>query len=234
MDPGRLAVGGKTTVDEQAMARTAMKGVTDICRRATQCRSCFADLSIKPTDGDMAQPRWIGPGYFTAKQRVVCVLINPGKGGSVTTSSAIEGRAHLRAFSQGHCDLKPIFDHQRRSIPTWGRGKMLAFYTRGLGLDLDAIALANIAWCSTADNKYPDPMLLRCFQEHTLPLLLELEPNAVVLSGSKTHAFALHIKAALPGASVIGTLHYAHRKGYESEKAELERVRGLLGGSTTS
>jgi hypothetical protein len=72
-------------------------------------------------------------------------------------------------------------------------------------------------------------MLTRCFKGHTEPLLLELEPHVVILSGGDAHKFKQKVKDAIRGVKVIEkTLHYAHRKGKKAELAELERVRAVI------
>ena len=71
-------------------------------------------------------------------------------------------------------------------------------------------------------------MLRECFQRFTSRLLDILEPDTVLLSGSKTHTFAHAIKAQRPGAHIVRMLHYAHREGAAAQAAELQRVRAEL------
>ena len=113
-------------------------------------------------------------------------------------------------------------------MPNWGHGRFRTFYIEGLGLRLDEIAFANIAWCATSGNRYPQLMLTECFDRFTRRLIELLSPTHVLLSGSKTHAFTSKVRAAAPKADVIEMLHYAHREGHDKEKIELDRVRASL------
>src|SRR5262249_38324031 len=75
----------------------------------------------------------------------------------------------------------------------WGirQGRFMKFYLDGLNLELDEVAFANVAWCSTAGNRYPPDMLKLCFAKHTRQLLKGLDPEVVLLSGSQVHSFPL-------------------------------------------
>jgi hypothetical protein len=113
-------------------------------------------------------------------------------------------------------------------MPNWGRGRFISFYLDGLQLRLSHVALANVAWCATSGNKYPESMLNTCFDLHTAKLLSALNPDLVLLSGSKTHNFAAQAHLAIPRAQIVPMLHHAHRKGRAAEVAELERVRNVI------
>lgn len=112
----------------------------------------------------------------------------------------------------------------------WGRGRrrFLPFFIDRLGLNLDEIAFANLAWCATKENRYPPKMLRHCFEKHTVRLLQILNPTVVLASGSRVHSFKLRIREELPGVEVITTLHYAHRKNQAAEDEELGRVKAQL------
>ena len=204
--------------------------VTRICREATACRSCFDDKWVEPAATDIAQPRWVGPEYSSAALRVVCVLLNPAEGAGKGDSAASLGRMLISDFASGSAPLTSLFEHQGRTMPTWKDGRFLDFYTTGLGLRFNEMAFANVAWCASKGNKYPDPMLLRCFQAHTLPLLVELQPDVVLLSGSKTHPFMFAIGGAIPDSTCVDMLHCAHRKGRVATQQEHARIRTILEG----
>lgn len=199
-----------------------------IATKAVQCRVCFEDRSIKPALIDIAQPRWVGPGYWSAKARVLMILLNPGSGESRKSSADARALELLREFRDGKGSLQAVLEHQAEDIPNWGRKRFAAFYLEGLGLKLDDVAFANFAWCSTKGNRYPGEMLRSCFARHTQQLIECLDPNVVLLSGTAVHRFANEIKNVIPGAEIIPTLHYAHRKGKAAEERELERVRGII------
>lgn len=198
-----------------------------IARAAVECDICFRDGRLKRPLVDVAQPRWIGPDYWQASPRVVIVALNPG-GGSEQQAEANKvfvSRLHeFRATGRG---LQQVFDHQAIDMPNWGRvpGRFTRFYFDCLQLDFRQVALANIAWCATAGNKYPDWMLTSCFERHTSTLLAHLAPDAVLLSGTKTHRFAAAVTRLLPRAKIVQMLHYAHRESPVRERTELDYVR---------
>ena len=200
----------------------------EIARTATSCRRCFeVDASLTPATVDVAQPRWVGPFYWQSSPRVLLLLLNPGAGGSANRDANLTFVERLRSFRDGKTDIAPIFDHQLQTIPTWGRppGRFSRFYFDGLGLTLQAVALANIAWCATLDNSYPEHMLQRCFKNHTSALLNVLDPSIVLLSGTAIRRYQRYISEVVPRAVVVPMLHFAHRKGKEAEETELARVR---------
>ena len=201
-----------------------------LCARAAACRRCFQGLSVAPSLIDIAQPRWVGSRYASAKRRVAVVMLNPGSGASRTDGADERSRQLIRAFADGSGSLDAVFEHQAADMPNWGRGgRFLPFCIDGLGLRLDEIAFANVAWCGTYGDRYPGKMLEDCFNRHAEKLLSILDPHVVLLSGCKTHRFADRVRELLPErCSVILMYHYAHRKGLAAEKCELERVRGEI------
>jgi hypothetical protein len=160
-------------------------------------------------------------------------MLNPGGGTSYSSLTNQRLTAVLDGFGKGQVAMREVFEQQELDMPNWGRkGQFLPFYTKGLGLELESIAFGNIAWCATQGDKYPGPMLDRCFERHTSVLLQTLAPNTVLLSGSSAHRFQGRIQALLPGCSVVTMRHYAHRDGAAAEAQELERVRWLLHGQS--
>ncbi len=123
--------------------------------------------------------------------------------------------------------MEELFSFQAEYMQRWGTpsGKYLHFYCDGIGLALNNIAMANIAWCADANNNYPAPMLNDCFRRHTEPLIKLLDPSIVILSGGSAHRFARKVNQILPDGLVIQTLHYAHREGKHIEEQELQAVR---------
>ena len=91
----------------------------------------------------------------------------------------------LQRFRSGETGLDDVFGFQRRDFPAWGNppGRFLNFF-RTFGLDIDRIALANVAWCATNDNHYPRWMLNTCMRRLTGRLIDRLKPDVVMLSGS--------------------------------------------------
>ena len=135
----------------------------------------------------------------------------------------------LQRFRSGETGLDDVFGFQRRDFPAWGNppGRFLNFF-RTFGLDIDRIALANVAWCATNDNHYPRWMLNTCMRRFTGRLIDRLKPDVVMLSGSSVHAYDGEVKHLAPNAHTFRTLHYAHRKAQEEESREAGKFRALL------
>lgn len=199
-----------------------------LIRNAVKCRECFLLGEVQAPFIDVAQPRSIGPRYWTSSPRVVVLMLNPGQSGA--DDGARRFLTNIRLFRSGRMDIREIFEGQREVMRLWGNppGRFCAFYIDRLGLSLDEIAFANVAWCGTEENRYPKAMLRRCFEAHTGPLLKLLSPDIVIASGVPTHRFAERIRLLVPSVSVIETLHYAHRTGRTAERREVRRVRAAL------
>ncbi len=202
--------------------------VDSLFKKAMICRRCFENGVAVPANIDVPQPRLIGSQYFDSSPRVMVIALNPGAGNSP------EKVASNRIFSQHLYDYKndketinDLFTFQAKYMENWGMppGKYIRFYCDGIGLSLDNIAMANIAWCADINNRYPATMLNDCFRQHTGPLISTLDPSIVILSGGPTHKFAKNINQMLPDCLVIQTLHYAHREGKHIEEQELRVVR---------
>jgi hypothetical protein len=203
-------------------------GIESIAKQAVACSACFHRRLAERASVDLAQPRWIGPDYWTADPRTVIVMLNPGSGAFRADGAHDHLRNLLHGFAKGATPLEAVFTHQARDIPHWGRGRFKAFFLDEVGLQLDRIALVNIALCATKGNTYPPAMLEACFARHTLPLLRLLRPDRIVLSGSDAHPFAERIRAVIPHARVLPTLHYAHRKGNAAQRLAVEQLRNGL------
>jgi hypothetical protein len=201
-----------------------------LAKEAVHCRDCFRDGRVLAPRVDLAQPRWIGPSYWASRPRVLIVALNPGGGAARHDAGNRVFVDRLRAFAGGTGTLRAVLDHQADDMPNWGRvqGRYTDFYFRGLCLAQDATAMANIAWCATAGDKYPGWMLRNCMARHTSRLIALLEPDIVLLSGSNTHHFRPVIEQLRPAASVVTMLHYAHRESPQREAEDLARVRKTI------
>lgn len=202
--------------------------VERLVRTAVGCNVCFETPRLSRSRVAHAQPRWIGADYWQTRPRVAFLLLNPGSGESRNDRMDVRFNRLLEEYAAGARPLEDVLAHEREDMPNWGRGRFLQFYSSHLGLRLDRIAFLNVAWCATKNNAYPDAMLAECFARHTLPLLRILQPDLLLLSGSKTRPFHAEIAAALPAARVEPMLHYAHREGAAAEAAELQRVKLIL------
>lgn len=197
-----------------------------LCKRAVSCRACFESMPLQPAVVDLAQPRWVGPGYWTSQLRVIAVLVNPGSGKN--HSSNFRLRDLLRGFRAGEVELDAILDFQRGDMPSWGSGRFAAYFFDELALDIDRIAFANIAWCAERDDQYPSSMLASCFRRHTDDLLKLLNPHVVLLCGGAAQDFSATISRSLPNARIILAPHYAARYSSIRLKEELAAVRSAL------
>jgi hypothetical protein len=118
----------------------------------------------------------------------------------------------------------------------WGvrHGKAFWPFYAAMGLINDdinkeeGVAFANIAWCATKGDKYPNKMLSHCYAKHTEELVRILEPDMIILSGSKTHRFESNIKKVLPNSKIVTTFHYACYKSKDQKKEEQKRVKKLV------
>jgi hypothetical protein len=155
-------------------------------------------------------------------------LLNPGSGEARNDRMDVRFNRLLEEYAAGTRALEDVLAHEREDMPNWGRGRFLKFYSSHLGLRLDRVAFLNVAWCATKGNVLPDRMLAECLARHTLPLLRILQPDLLLLSGSKTKTFHAEIAAALPAARIEPMMHYAHREGAAAEAAEIQRVKSIL------
>lgn len=199
----------------------------NVSLQAVRCNVCFVGSGLKRPTVDKAQPRWIGPGYQKGTPRVVFMLLNPGSGNGRSDRADATFRDLLHRFSSGENLLDAIMDHQRADISNWGRGRFIKFLNLA-SLDIDNIALMNVAWCATAQNNYPPLMLRTCLEKHTLCALTALEPNVIIILGIEAHRYASQIKATLPDTRVIRILHYAHRKGDSATRATAKEVNQAI------
>ena len=146
-----------------------------LCHDAVACRVCFNRHGLRSAYVNIAQPRWVGPQYWSANPRIVILMLNPGAGKSHEENKFF--KKILWQFKERQAKLCDVFDYQKADMPNWGRGKFWAFYIEGLGLPIDEIAFANLAWCATEGDKYPRRMLQECFERHTFGLLKFLKPR---------------------------------------------------------
>ena len=213
------------------MSRKEFKHLEKLSRKAARCRYCFEHFGLESPITDVAQPRWVGPDYRNARTRIVIVMLNPGSGEGYKQEMNRKGLPILQGFRDGSVSLRELFRHQRVAMENWGtpRGWYLEYYVDRLGLHIDEIAFANIAWCAVSGNKYPKKMLKECWGRHTSDLMKLLDPHVVVLAGRAARSFEGAIQEMLPDARVIRMLHHAHRKGREATRREHRRVRRLIG-----
>ncbi len=195
-----------------------------------KCRSCFEEMLGEPGFIKIAQPRWIGPEYFTSPFKVLLLLSNPGAGNTPKKREANASfRKILSGYRDGEIDLREFLDFQRQLMQQWGSppGRFLDFYVYGPGLRINELAIGNIAWCSEKDNN-PSKMLSKCFQYHTKELINLLQPHVVILAGRKAQRFEADVKMTVPSPSIVRSLHHAHRGGKAKDHLEYARIKEAL------
>jgi hypothetical protein len=172
-----------------------------IFRTAVECNTCFENTALMRSAIDLPQPRLIGQNYWSSGKRVLIVLINPGSGAGRKDGADRVHRDLIASFRSGTGTIEEIFQHQRDDIVNWSR--FVSFFINRLGLDLSELALANIAWCGTKSNSYPAKMLNECFALHTAGLVRALEPEIILLSGTRVHAFQRELRIIAPSARLV-------------------------------
>ncbi len=115
-------------------ATRAQSGFEALATKTVQCRVCFHRFPVESPLIDIAQPRWIGPRYWSAPLRVAIVMLNPGSGEFREDSADARSRALLSAFRDGTGSREAVLEHQARDMPYWGRGRFSSFYLSGLPL----------------------------------------------------------------------------------------------------
>ena len=208
-----------------------VKEVEELYRGAVRCNHCFkSNHALQRARIRLPQPRWVGPAYGNTQPRVLAVLLNPGDGGEQRIGQESRFERLLRSFKSGDESLEAVISYERDDMELWGSpsGSFLPFYTSGLGLSLDSLAILNLALCSTKGNKRPSAMLSGCFEKHTRNLARALRPDVILLSGTETWRFGLGFLAVLPDARLVPMHHYAHRKSNEIEARDQEIIRSVL------
>lgn len=199
--------------------------LASIAAEAMTCNACFEAGTLTRSYVDLPQPRYVGPGYAGSRPRIAWVMINPGAGQANQRDQS--WRNALIAFRQGVTELGDVFAEQRQHMPHWN--DLIPFIERH-GLDVDNLAVVNVAWCASAGNKYPRAMLRQCWTRHTAAWLRSLAPEVAILSGSAAHAFESELADELPACRIIKAFHYAHRPlDADRAQARATEVRQELG-----
>lgn len=208
---------------------TQLAQIDAIYRTACTCRDCFQNIGLQAAFIDKAQPRWVGPQYWDADKRILAVMLIPGSGTFRSDPGMQATLDLLQQYCKGTATLNQVFDYQRHDMDLWGRGRrFLTFIEESLGLDISKVAFMNLAWCANKENYYPPRLLRTCIERHGLALVKTLNPTHVLLCGSTTQRYAKYFSQTVPSATIIDTLHYAHREGAAREAVDCARVRNLL------
>jgi hypothetical protein len=90
-----------------------------LARAATRCRECFTLGEVKAPYIDVAQPRWVGPKYWTCHFRVVILMCNPGQSQD-NSAWAKKVRRLIHEFREGTANIRTILKSQREAM-NWSR-----------------------------------------------------------------------------------------------------------------
>ena len=203
-----------------------LKRLEPLAKKAVDCSACFEDDKLQRSFVDLPQPRYIGAGYWSSSNKVAFVMLNPGAGQHDWRNA--DWKQHIERFQSDHESLEDLFLAQRRHMPHWSSGKLMRFIEQH-GLQVDDLALVNIAWCATESNKYPNCMLNKCYRLHTSEWIEVLDPNTIILSGTASHKFEEEMATLIPHACVLTTYHYAHRPSHAAKaKARAKEIADIL------
>lgn len=173
-----------------------------LCSLAVKCNHCFAAGYVQRAYIDIAQPRYVGPNYWTAAKRLLFLSINPGAGKGSPSDQSM--RNELYEYRAGGLELSALFLRQHGYMPEWGRNGKFLKYFEEIGCDLQDVALLNVAWCASMNNDYPLQMLSACFSRYTRTSIETLRPTSIIACGGEAQRYARNA-----GLSVIGVPHYA-------------------------
>ncbi|MGO9420236.1 hypothetical protein [Roseiarcus sp.] len=185
------------------------KVFAEICRSAVDCDFCFKSGSLSRGFVALPQPRYVGPGYWSAPTRRLFVMINPGSGEGSEHDRAL--LTDLESYKSGKIDLAEFFTRQLRCMEHWGGGRFINFFRR-IGVSLKETAIINLAWCATATNEYPDHMLNNCFGLHGRRAIYALRPTMIVACGAKAQQLG-----RASGLPFVPAPHYAALKQIDYE-----------------
>jgi hypothetical protein len=189
---------------------TKQDEIARLCREAMHCNACFADEALARSGPvTVPQPRPVPDGYWRASPKIALVLANPNSGDAPRdrADNVVFDRL-LRAYRDGG-PYGPVAEHIRRGLRTnWFGGTFNELYLQGqgFGLDLDTLALANIAWCATRqeDEKH---LWKPCFKRHTGPLLRGIDPDVVLLCGDNADRCRRAVLAQCHNALIAKVVH---------------------------
>ena len=207
----------------------SLSAVVKLYKDSHRCVNCFEKgYGIVPDSGcRLPQPRWIGPQYWAQPEHIVVCMVNPGSGKQIEENY----EKLLRDFFTGKKQFFHVNDYFRGAMRRWGGGKYLRVIEHHMNLDLNKIALMNIALCPMVDSNnkdtYPSSALEECFNKYTLEIMKELEPSYLVLCGSSIHHFKQRIEDHL-GCKVLLAPHYASRLRLHDLQETYRKIRENL------
>ena len=214
------------------MKNSLFNRLDDLFHKAMDCNDCALKGLANLIPNDIPQPRWVGPKFENEKIKILVLMLNPGSGAGykIYQGQDNEHLQMLKKYKNRECSISEYLDSQIKDMENWGKGKFIEFYRDEdhLNLDFNRISFANLAWCATSDNSYPMKMLKNCFCKHTKSLLSLLNPDVVLLSGTRVWKFGKYLRNINPKIQIIQTFHYANRKSKESIVEHTSAVKDEL------
>lgn len=234
--------------------------VLDIYSKAAKCEKCFESGELSRGSNSIlkhAQPRWIGPDYFSSNKRYCLVLINPGKVGQHSNNKIAREKEEnfqniLIQFREGRYpwqELTVLFcdSMTRWKGSVWKEGyakkKQLNFawwYFGKLGIPIKNSAIVNVFLCYSEPRplgfkeKQKKDFFDNCYEQHTRNLLQRLDPTHLFLNKTLVSDRLFdQIKIDLPAVNegnINVIYHYAHKPS-DTENAELnaKQIRNKYG-----
>ncbi len=191
----------------------------------------------------MPQLRWVGREYASSSPRVVVVLENPGTGDYHGAAPSSRMRGYLQGIEPGNTMLQGLMDWMLPDMANWvcrfdPSFTMMTFYTAfaDLGLTEDTIAFVNLALCGArrktdngTQNVVEPSMLNNCMEHHSMRILQALDPQVVLLGGTKVANRQRRIQRHCPHATFIPVPHYAFRaSGLDGAREKLANARNAI------
>ena len=220
---------------EKILSEEHLIEVINTYKQATQCNSCFENKEFKMERGRVrkAQPRWIGKNYFSSDLRICLMLINPGNVGPRKGQAKIEaskkfGNA-IKKFGKDVKSWRDVMSFIHNDMKNWGEGRYWHFYFEKMKLNIDEVAMMNMMLCSATElnkngNHYTSDSLRNCYALHTKKLITELDPDFLILSGTKVTSalkpFRQDLEKILPKCEFIDTFHYRPQLTRDWPKAD--------------
>ena len=122
--------------------------------------------------------------------------------------------------------LNNAYNDAVRKVWGWPPGKYLSTIEKH-GVNIEDVALINIAQCPVPNNKYTKQMLSDCWKIHTKKLIAVLKPRLVVAQGKAVFGF-LKNQDLIENANLIKGNHHASRQRTEIKKQIFHEVKNFV------
>tara|TARA_Y200000002_G_C22599807_1_gene628998 strand:+ start:223 stop:900 length:678 start_codon:yes stop_codon:yes gene_type:complete len=214
--------------------------VQEIYKSAIKCNDCFANNKYGIQRGlvSKAQPRWIGKNYFSSNKKVVMVAINPGNVGKKSSYNKIKAaedfQDKIMKFWRDNSKWDELMSFINEDMENWGNGRYKKFYFDLMKLKIDEVALMNMMLCSATPvggtrNAYSKQTLENCYNRFTRKIIIELNPEFIILSGTLVNnamkKFKDELLKDLPNTQIINTFHYRPQNPNDWARADEDAIQ---------